>query len=290
MGDQIKMLSHLSTLEVSNVKRAANRKRYAITKSESTVDIQKIMSVKAEGEEQFVATLKSEGATQDRIDAATAAYRIRKNCADVLKPEDMGVVAKAHKEPDGDEQGDDESDAEFKARKAKKSVKKSDVSPEMDARIEALFKSNADLLQKNAELAGKVETLTAKSADLEFEAVAKSEFGHVRGSVSELAQALKAAHEAGPEAEKAIRNVLKSAEEITSKSAMLHEVGSSGGGTNGSAWQKIEALAGGLTMKSDSGKEMSKSQKIDYVVSKTAEGRALYEQYNREQDQAIKRA
>ena len=47
----------------------------------------------------------------------------------------------------------------------------------------------------------------------------------------------------------------------------------------GSALTKIEALASGLTMKSDSGKEMTKEQKFAHVITKTAEGRDLYAQY-----------
>lgn len=296
MGEQINMLSHLSTLEVSNVRRAANKKRYAISKSETPMKIQQVLSVAAEGEEQFVATLKSQNASPERIEAATAAYRLQKNCADLLKPEDFGVTAKAFGkgEPDGDEQGEDESDEEFKARKAKKAAKKAAKSADVvvapvaksaseDPRFEVIMKSNETL-------AAQVKELVEKNEQLEFEAVAKSEFGHVRGSFAEIAGALKAAHAAGPEAEKVFKAALKSAEEITAKSAMLGELGTNGGpSSGGGSWQKIEALASGLTMKSEKGTEMSRAQKIDYVVSKTAEGRALYEQYNEEKRQLLKK-
>lgn len=299
MGDQINMLSHLSTLEISNVKRAANRKRYAITKSEIEMNIKQVLSVAAEGEEQFVATLKSENASPERIEAATVAYRLRKNCADLLKPEDLGVVEKAHQEPDGDEQGENETDEEFKARKAKKAAscksesqtgiepgfkpaKKSEEAPVEDPRIEALFKSNQAL-------ADQVKALVEKNDRLELESIAKSEFGHVPGSTEDLAKTLKAARDAGPETEKTVRAALKSINEMVSKSDHLNEVGTSGSGMAGGAYQKIEALAEGLTMKADNGKEMTKAQKIAHVIAKTAEGRALYEQYNEEKRQAIKR-
>jgi hypothetical protein len=289
---EINMLSHLSTLEISNVKRAANRRTYAITKSEEAQMkiVQAVLSTPAEGETEFVATLKSAGADEKRIEAATAMYRMRKGFEDVLQPEDLGVTAKAHKEPDGDEQEEDESDEAFKSRMAKAKAKKAkkcdepahkSADPEVEAKLSALFKSNQML-------ASQLQEQVAKSEQLEYVAKAEREFSHVPGSSADLAVALKAAHDAGPSAEKVLTAALKSVNELVSKSAMLREVGTAGG-TAGSAYQQIEALANGLTMKADSGKEMSKAQKVAYVTSNTAEGRALYAQYNEEQRQALKR-
>jgi len=139
-------------------------------------------------------------------------------------------------------------------------------------------------------LADQVKQLVAKNQELEFVSKAEREFPHVPGASIELAKTLKAAHDAGPEAEKVILAALKGVEELTSKSAMLQEIGTSGGGTTaGGAYSKIEALAAGLTMKSENGKELTKEQKVNYVISKTAEGRSLYEQYNEERRQLQKR-
>jgi hypothetical protein len=289
MNGQIKMLSNLSTLEVSTVKHAANRKRFAITKSETETMsdvIKAVLGVKAEGEDQFVATLKSAGADDKRIEAATAMYRMRKGFADVLKPEDLGVTTKAHEEPDGDEQMEGETDEEYKARKTKKkSCKSADQSDApglvADPRVEALFKSNQVLSEQ-------VKQLVAKNQEMEYVAKAEREFSHVPGSAIDIARTLQAAHAAGPDTAKQIESALKSVNEIVSKSAHLQEFGSTGGGMAGGAYQKIQALANGLTMKSDKGREMTAEQKFNHVVTNTAEGRALYTQYLEEHRQAVK--
>jgi len=294
----IKMLTNLSTLEISNVKKAANRKRYAITKSETAMDIKQVVTVVAEGEAEFVETLKSEGASAERIEAETALYRIQKNCADVLKP----VEKKAHEEPDKDdeEQMDGESDEAYKARakksgfepkkKAAKADNQTGIDPNfkpahksaeeavMDEKVEALFKC---MNEKLAAVEKINQELVAKNERLEYVAKAEREFAHAPGSAEEIATVLKSAHDAGPEAEKTIVEQLKRMNDFVAKNeTIMQSMGVAGQPAgNGDAMAKIEALASGLTMKAESGKEMTKEQKISYVISKTAEGRDLYAQY-----------
>jgi hypothetical protein len=284
------MLLHTDTLEVSNVKRAANRKKFAVSKSEISMStVNAVISTPVEGEEQYVATLKSAGADAARIEAATAMFRLRQGYADVLKPEDLGVSTKskkAHEEPDGDEEM--EMEEEEKAKKSKKSVvapvsKSADLSPEMHARVEAVFKSNELLAQQ-------VKELTAKNELAEYTAKAEREFSHVPGSRVELAATLKAAHDAGPDAEKRILSALSATNDIVRKSAMFQDIGTMGGGGAADAHSKIQALAAGLTMKAENGNEMTPAQKYNYVITKTAEGRTLYNQYIEERKQAVKNA
>jgi hypothetical protein len=287
----VQMLHSLSTLEISNVRRAANRGKYAITKSEKIMSLKAVLSTPAEGEEQFVATLKSAGADATRIEAATAAYRLQKGFADVLQPEDFGV-AKAHKEPDGDEREEMDEEDEEDEKKSKKSKKNIAGSKSNDQTATTKSADDARLVavMKTAEvLSAQVKELSAKNEMLEYVSIAKSEFAHVPGSVEQLAVTLRDAHNAGPAVEKTILAALRSTNEITAKSDHMREIGTNGGGQTGGAYQKIEALASGLTMKSDSGKEMSQAQKIAYVTSNTAEGRELYKQYNEEKRQLIKR-
>ena len=94
----------------------------------------------------------------------------------------------------------------------------------------------------------------------------------------------------GGEGEQAILKSLAITNELVQKSAMFQAMGvATLKGEGADTMSKLNALAAGLTMKSDSGKEMSPEQKFSYVVSKTAEGRALYEQYNEEKRQLLKR-
>ena len=276
------MLTHLSTLEISNVKKAANRKRYAITKSEKkmSVDTKQVVTVVAEGETEFVETLKSEGASEDRIAAEVAIYRIKKNCADVLPK-----VAKAHKEPDGDEQGADESDDAYmkRAKKCgfepkKKTAKSADSQePEMDAKVEAMFKSMNEKLE-TVEKSNR--ELTDRNRKLEYITKAEKEFPYAPGSTEENAMLLKSAHDAGPKAEEAMLANLKRMSEFVQKNQTIMQAsGVAGGATgHGDAEAKMQALAKSITMKSEDGRPLTDAQRMVQVM-KTAEGRELYNQY-----------
>ena len=276
------MLTHLSTLEISNVKKAANRKRYAITKSEKkmSVDTKQVVTVVAEGETEFVETLKSEGASEDRIAAEVAIYRIKKNCADVLPR-----VEKAHKESDGDEgQGADESDDAYmkRAKKCgfepkKKTAKSADVETEMDAKVEAMFKSMNEKLE-TVEKSNR--ELTDRNQKLEYITKAEKEFPYAPGSTEENAMLLKSAHDAGPKAEEAMLANLKRMSEFVQKNQTIMQAsGVAGGATgHGDAEAKMQALAKSITMKSEDGRPLTDAQRMVQVM-KTAEGRELYNQY-----------
>ena len=278
------MLTHLSTLEVSSVKKPANRKRFAITKSENqmSVDTKQVVTIAAEGETEFVATLKSEGASEDRIAAEVAIYRIKKNCADVLPQ-----VEKAHKEPDGDEnQGADESDDAYMKRakkcgfEPKKKTAKSADHQElevMDPKVEAMFKS----MNEKMELVEKSNReLTDRNQKLEYITKAEKEFPYAPGSTEENAMLLKSAHDAGPKAEEAMLSNLKRMSEFVQKNqTMMQATGIAGGANgNGDAEAKLQALSKSITMKSEDGSPMTDAQRMVQVL-KTAEGRDLYNQY-----------
>lgn len=298
----ITMLTNLSTLEVSSVKRAANRGRFAVTKSESPMSkdaLKAVLATPAEGEVEYIATLKSAGADEARIEAATAMYRMRKGFADVLKPEDLGVTVtvKAQTKPDGDDDEEEELPATKRAKKSKSqpTAKSADaggteLAPELESKLEAVMKTNDGLVKANESLAKQVREIVEKSEDQAYAHQAEREFAHVPGSAQELAKTLKAAHAAGPEVEKTILAQLKMTEEVVAKSALLGDLGSTGGGgpASGSAYGKIEALAAQLTMKADNGREMTQAQKVTYVTSRTAEGRRLYSEYLTEHDRAVR--
>lgn len=297
MPPNVKMLTNLGTHEISLVKSAANRKRYAITKSEEDkMKIAKaVIETPAEGEEQLIATLKSAGADEKRIDAAVAAYRIQKGFADVVTAEDMEAVAKAmepvakakkaKEEDPAEPDEDDDMPAFLKKKKAKKSAELEVPSlealpPEQRAQVEAVFKSNATLMNQVTALTNTVQGLISTNTEKEYVAKAAAQYKHVPGSHAELGQLLKSAHENGIGA--GIEKLLGTVNELVQKSGLMTTLGSPGGGagaTGGSAWTRIEQLAGGLTLKSEKGVEMTVAQKVWHVCTKTAEGKALYHQY-----------
>jgi|GEM_PF-5873206 len=94
----------------------------------------------------------------------------------------------------------------------------------------------------------------------------------------------EAAEKLQPETFTKLETVLKAANEIARQSALLGEFGRIGVvGGGGDAFEAIEKLADGLVQKSTDG--LTKQQAIDRVL-KTAEGKQLYAQYEREQDEA----
>jgi hypothetical protein len=284
--DVVKMLTATTTREVSLVRRGANKKRYAITKSESAMSVfEAVLKTAAEGEEQLVESLKSAGADQKRIDAAVAAFRVTKGFSDVITPEDAELIAKAAK---GDEDDEDESDdlpAFMKGKKSKKTKKSAEpdlsaLDPATRAQVESVFKSNQDLTAQIGQLTNVVKGLVDSGTKQQYVAKAASEYSHIPGTPDEIGAVLKSAHDASPELGAGIEKLLGMVNGLVQKSAMLGSVGTPGGaGAGGSAWSRIETMAGQLTLKSDSGVEMSKEQKVAHVIAKTAEGRQLYREY-----------
>ena len=287
MPETVNMLSGLSTLEISNVKRAANRKKYATTKAadattsqETTVpiDIQKALSVAAEGEPEYVATLKSAGKAEDEIKVLTAQYRLSKNFADVLPP--AGAVTKAAKPADEDDldQQDGETDKAYasrmkKAAKAKKTAKSADVEdePAEDPRLEAVMKSNATLAKT-------VESLSTGNRANEFRLEARTQYRYVGKSEDDIVAMLEQGHQAGTL--EITRKSMKALSDMNASNPAFKELGFVGksDGTKHEPYEELAKLADSVTMKSADGSELSEAQKMNRVL-KTAQGRVLYSEY-----------
>jgi hypothetical protein len=296
------MLTNLMTGEVSLVRSPANRKAYAIAKSETPMlNIGKAaVETPVEGEEQLVAALKSAGANAKRIEAAVASLRVQKNLSDVYTDEDMAAVAaamnpvaKAKMKKDEEKEEEDEEDEDLpaflkdkKAKKAKKSDEPAseELSPAAKAHIERVEKANSELHANVGVLTKLVEGLVEKNQTAHFVTKAATDFSHVPGSSEEIAAVLKSAHAADPKTGAAVEKLLGTVQTLVQKSGLMGSFGSPGAGAGqatggGSAMQTVEQMASALTMKSDSGKEMTREQKIAYVIKSTPEGRAAYRQY-----------
>ena len=70
-SNSINMLTNLGTKELSLVRRGANNKRFALTKSEDVMPLEEllksVLETPAEGEDNLVASLKSAGADEEAI-------------------------------------------------------------------------------------------------------------------------------------------------------------------------------------------------------------------------------
>lgn len=275
MSDSIKMLAALETREVSGVKRPANRRRFAMAKSEDLimgVVTKAVIETAAEGEAEFVAALKKNGADDKRIEAAVAVYRIRKGFADTLQKDDLAVIAQAT--------GEAVEEPVKKSEPVKPAVLEK-LSPEERAQLEAVFKSNADMGKEIGKLTSQVRELIDSNQMSALETKAETMFGHVPATSSDIARVLKSASAVDPKLGADIEKLLMATEQLVRKSGALTTLGNPGHGAgNGAdAWSKIQVLAKNLTIKSATGGELTDAQKVRHVIDHTAEGRELYATY-----------
>lgn len=302
----ITMLSGLQTVELTLTKRGANNRRFAMTKGGIPMDpevLQALVGTPAEGEDQFLATLKSQGVTdQDKIDAMVAQFRIQKGMKDLVSDDMLATVAKAagyegtakavtpnegkdDKKPDATS-GKVDPKAKQGQGPTKKSLDLSALDDETRGTVEAVFKSHESMAAKSAEMESVVKSLTEtvgalKDEKLETHFVAKAakDYAHLPMPDKDLGLMLKSAHDMSPEFAKGFESLLGKMDELAGNSAMLTTMGAVAKGAGGGAWAKLEAMADGIVQKSvGSDNPMTKAQAMDFVL-KTAEGQALYREY-----------
>lgn len=167
--------------------------------------------------------------------------------------------------------------------KEKNVEKTAQLSPEMQAKLEAVFKSNEQLVQKNSELASEVAALRA--LDKQKEVIAKAASLSGAGLPQDtLVAILSDAQKAGPEA---YERVVKGFEAISEQTRVAKSFGGDlysekgsnlSGQTQGSenAWARIEKAAEGLVQKSTT--PISKEDGIAQFLS-TADGKRLYAEH-----------
>lgn len=316
----VKRMSRIRTHEVSLVRRGANRKKFAVTKSENSITmnpaIQAVLDTPAEGEDEFVATLKSEGVTDEKAVAARVAhFRLTNGLSDLLptqKKEDYDddkkkksedpmaklkkMADRMKKAADGESDDDlEEMAAEMKKimAEAKKATAKSkddnDVPPQFksldpEAIVQAVTKSLAPVLKaRNDEieaLKGTVAELIDQDRTSQFTAKAAG-YTNVPAASDELALVLKSAHDVSPDFGKQLEGILDRVNAAVGESPVFKSLGSNGhqstGGGSSDAWSRINQLAEQMVQKS-SDKKMTLSTARSLVL-KTDEGRKLYREY-----------
>ena len=298
---QITKLSELTTTELTLTKRGANDRVFAVTKGNIPMNpeiISALVSTPAEGEDLFIETLKSQGKAEgEEFDAAIAAYRVQKGMKDLVDSETMSQVSKSagyevakaenpfaknpKKKP---AKGAAEEEDEMSKDDVKKSVDLSELDEATRASVEAVFKSNSDLVAKSEAQADVLKSLTTTVANLQdqreeqlYVAKAAKEFGNIPMADKDLGLLLKSAHAAGPEFAKQLEGLLGTLDETVSKSALLTTMGAAQQNAGQvDAWGRIEGLAKGMVQKSS--ESLSHAAAVSLVL-KTEEGARLYAEY-----------
>ena len=228
----------------------------------------------AEGEDNLIATLKSQKKDQETIDAAVANYRVQKGLKDLVDADTMAAVTKSA--------GYVAVDAPKPAPKpepAKKSIDLSQLDETTRASIEAVFKSNADLVKKAEETEAVLKSMRDESERKEMVAKAEKEFGHIPMETGELGTMLKSANAVGEEFGKSFQTLLGRMNEMVQKSALLSTIGGGHQPQSGGAMDKIKQLADGMVQKSMGTPNQISEHQAMALVLKTAEGEALYKEY-----------
>lgn len=274
----IKMLSDIETKEVSLVKRGANKKRFALTKSEKTnmqEILEAVLNTEAENEKEVIELFKTAGAVDKGLEASTGLYRLLTSFKDELQGEVVESVLKS---------AGFEVKKEEPVKKTEKKVDLNGLDPEVRELIQKSEKANKEAIEK----AEKLEKQLAEERDLRIvkEWTEKSDmlFSHIPAKSSELATLFKSFD--GETASK-VETILKDANELIKNSEVLINKGKTYELKHGGAWDEIVAKANEIVQKSS--EPVGQAKAIDMFLA-TPEGKVLYEQYlNENQAQTGKR-
>jgi hypothetical protein len=294
-SDDIKALTGLNTVEVSLVDAGANRKTYAIEKSqgdtpasastqtqaETTMDpkisdiVKACIDTPVAGEE---ALLKGEYSEKAR-EAVKSAFRtlqaFKKEIPDGLMKalgEACGMKPEPAKEPEAAKKA-------APAQAPAATPKMESLPPEVRAELAALWKTQEEAITKaNAKLAETEKTLKAEvEGRVKREFVQKArDIGALPGQTYEqVAQSLYDANAVSPELATRLEATFKGAAEAIKAGEAFRMAGSSAQVPGGGAWNKIEAMAAQLVQKSGA-TPISKAKAVDIVMDQNPD---LYKQY-----------
>jgi len=299
MSRRITKLTSVKTQEVSLVRRGANNKRFALTKSkESKMHfnelLKTVLETEAEGEDKLVATLKASGADEDAIHVAVANYRLQNGFRDQLSPDEFNAVAKAagyqekaedkaedkaKKLPKDKKKAEEEEDLPFPGAKPPfKAKKDADMNPET-SRVLKAQQNEIEALRKESQ--GLQEILKAERVERirkEYVAKCAKEFPLVPGMTSdEMGEMLQKAYEVSDEFGQNLEKQWTQTQASLSKSQLLVNQGfvsANDGSSSQGAWGKIQELAKQRVQKADGG--LSEAKALDMVLKENPD---LYQEY-----------
>lgn len=259
--------------------------------------LEAVLTTPAEGEDQLVATLKSEGVDEKAIAARVAQHRLATGYADVLGEPDLkmagdyrkklkGMIDKARKGAMKEDEMKSMAEMLEEMLEEKSGDNKSAPAPtaksdNVEAIVAAVVQQMTPVLKSKDEqieqLAATVGELVQSHRQDVFTAKAQG-YRHVPAGKDELAQVLKSAHDADPKLGETVETLLKRVNEAMSSSSIFKSTGSTGlvPSDGGDAMSRINALAQQLIQKSE--KPLSEA-KARAMVLKTAEGARLYDEY-----------
>jgi len=285
MPTVVNMLTAVQTAEVSLVKRGANNKRFALTKSkEQQMPIQElaktVIETEAEGEGKLIETLKAAGADEETIGISVANFRLQSGFKDKLSKEAFRAVAEASgfEVAKAKKTEDEEDEEEGNPFASKKKTTKEEGEPMTEEMRKAFDEQQAELVELRkaaAEKDARIERIEKAAQLKEYVAKCASDYAHVPGSsAEEMGEMLQKAYSVDEDLGKRLEKQWAEASEAIKKSELIRSRGinavSDGSGT---AWGKMEAFAKELTVKNEG---LSEGKAMRLVMEQHPE---LYQEY-----------
>lgn len=291
-------LSELEAFEVSLVKSGANNKKFLLLKSQEggmQKLLEQVMKCNLENEAELDTKIldlapeeikKDDAGLEEFKSAVKGAIRLLKSIdSDKLDQVSLASlltkqVKKENPEEVINKTGDNkEPGVEIMPENKPEEVKKEEVTPSaVDSKIEAIYKANQELVQKNADLEKKLDVERQVRIQKEFDDKA-ADFKNLPGESADLSLVLKEASEKlGKESFEKLETILKASDTAIGEGELLKEVGSGGFDGGGSAWTKIEKAAEKVQADKPS---LSSAQAVDLVLKNN---RGLYNDYMNEKE------
>ena len=184
---------------------------------------------------------------------------------------EMKSMMKAKKD---DMEEEEEEDLEKKVQKSGRL----DLSAFPEAQrphLEAIFKSNMELVKKNQDLEKELSHERDVRLEKEFNEKAAALTTHTGANKAEIVKIMKSMHSKDPEALKFFEAVLKAQNEQAKSSGLFKTVGSDRAAKVGDPASQIDAIVDGLVLKS--GGKTKEQVYSEYIA--TPEGKKLYNEY-----------
>ncbi len=262
MSRFINKLTDLQTGEISLVRRGANDKRIALTKSGDDMPLDElfknVLETEAEGEQALVKTLKDAKVEDEVIEIAKANYRMQHGFKDKLSEETLAVVTKSAgywtKADDDDDDDDDDEKKPFPGArrpfKSKDKKEKSHVPADMPPAMAAIFKAQQDEVAavrvESAKIQKQLDDERCERIRKEYVTKCADEYAYVPGMSAEgMGEMLQKAYSVGDEFGKQLEGQWAATSKAVKQSSLLHASGqvamNSGGGS--SPMDKLNTIA-----------------------------------------------
>lgn len=287
-----KRLKDLEALEVSLVPRAANKRKFLLTKEERFVDnikaiLEAIVDLELENGDQIDEIIKQADLSEQATNAVRGALRILQAYRDEVPPEVFASLSAAigvtGSGGNPSHYNDKKEKAAGKKAVAKKAAGEKGDEKQMDLQVdklpedvkstvEALWKENQAVIKKAEQLEVELKKEREEKRNKQFVEKAAA-YPHLPASAEELSKVLKSVSEHDQEAFGIVEGLLSRANEALEKSKLLKVAGSDDD-TDLPVWEKIGKMADNLVEKADA--PMTKEQAVSEVLRQNPK---LYDEY-----------